>query len=212
MKTRALAVLFLAAGLLLLVNRFRQPPPAPTGASATVSGVARESSPVERSAASPPPSGGASGPLEAGVPAAPSRLEPLASGVLAGMPQTRTEAGAPSGSAPPAVAAAPAALVIPEAQGLAELENVRIMLRDYRTRMGDNPVGSNAEIMQAVMGRNPAAARLGPPPGQSLNAAGELLDPWGTPWFFHQLSAQQMEVRSAGPDKILWSADDLAGK
>lgn len=83
------------------------------------------------------------------------------------------------------------------------------MLRDYRTRMGENPVGTNAEIMKAVMGGNPKQARLGPPEGQSLNGKGELVDRWGTPYFFHQLSRTDTEVRSAGPDRILWTQDDV---
>ncbi len=78
--------------------------------------------------------------------------------------------------------------------------------------MGENPVGSNAEIMRAIMGGNSAGASLGPPPGQSLNADGELTDRWGTPYFFHQLSRNSMEIRSAGPDQRLWTADDLITK
>ena len=78
--------------------------------------------------------------------------------------------------------------------------------------MKENPVGTNAEIMKAVMGGNPTNAQLGPPEGQSLNEQGELLDRWGTPYFFHQLSKETMEVRSAGPDRVLWNADDLVVK
>lgn len=90
-----------------------------------------------------------------------------------------------------------------------ELDKVGLMLRDYRTLMGANPVGTNAEIMQAVMGGNPKGARLGPPEGQSLNAQGELVDRWGTPYFFHQLTGTSMEIRSAGPDKVMWTPDDV---
>ena len=82
------------------------------------------------------------------------------------------------------------------------------MLRDFRTRMGENPVGSNAEIMRALMGGNSAGANLGPPAGQNLSAGGELVDRWGTPYFFHQLGKNSMEIRSAGPDKQMWTADD----
>ncbi len=89
------------------------------------------------------------------------------------------------------------------------MDKVSLMVRDYRTRMGENPVGTNAEIMKAIMGDNPAKAMLGPPEGQTLNDAGELVDRWGTPYFFHQLSAQHMEIRSAGPDKQMWTADDV---
>jgi len=35
------------------------------------------------------------------------------------------------------------------------------------------------------------------------------VDPWGTPYFFHQLSGKEMEIHSAGPDKMMWTADDL---
>ena len=66
--------------------------------------------------------------------------------------------------------------------------------------------------MKAIMGANPKSARLGPPDGMSLNGNGELLDPWGTPYFFHQLSATEMEVHSAGPDKQMWTSDDLVTK
>lgn len=86
---------------------------------------------------------------------------------------------------------------------------VRLMLRDYHTLTGGNPVGTNAEIMRAVMGGNPKQATLGPPEGMSLNGSGELVDQWGTPYFFHQISGDVTEIRSAGPDKRLWTGDDV---
>lgn len=138
----------------------------------------------------------------------------VASAVMPGLPMKRTASRLPPAAAVP-VAHLPVAdetPSVPDNAGESALENVQGMLRDFRTRMGGNPVGSNAEIMRAVMGGNPVQARLGPPPGQSLNADGELLDPWGTPYFFHQLSARIMEVRSAGPDRILWSPDDLESR
>ncbi len=89
-----------------------------------------------------------------------------------------------------------------------EIDKVNLMIRDYRTLAGENPVGTNAEIMAATMGNNPTHAKLGPPEGVKLNAKGELLDRWGTPYFFHQLSHDHMEIRSAGPDKVMWTEDD----
>lgn len=123
----------------------------------------------------------------------------------------------PAPTPPPAANAAPAGIA-PAAQKAEiadekqDLENVRRMFGDYRTRMGENPVGSNAEIMKKVMGDNPVGARLGPPEGQSINAEGELVDRWGTAYFFHQLAADKMEIRSAGPDKRMWTADDVVTK
>ncbi|MEO5712699.1 MAG: hypothetical protein ABIT37_04350 [Luteolibacter sp.] len=94
----------------------------------------------------------------------------------------------------------------------ADLDKVSLMLRDYRTLTGENPVGTNSEIMKTLMGENPKGARLGPPEGQGLNENGELLDRWGTPYFFHQLTSDLMEIRSAGPDRRMWNDDDLIGQ
>ncbi len=96
-----------------------------------------------------------------------------------------------------------------QSAALIDLDKIALMLRDYRTIMGENPIGTNAEIMKAIMGGNTRKAMLGPPEGQSLNANGELIDRWGTPYFFHQLSGTHMEIRSAGPDGKMWTADDV---
>jgi hypothetical protein len=93
-----------------------------------------------------------------------------------------------------------------------DIEKIKLMLRDYRTLMGENPVGTNAEIMKSIVGANPKGAKLGPPEDMSLNNYGELVDPWGTPYFFHQLSGTQMEIRSAGPDRKMWTHDDVLSK
>ena len=45
-----------------------------------------------------------------------------------------------------------------------------------------------------------------------VNARGELVDNWGTPFFFHSLSRTEMEIRSAGPDHKMWTGDDLVMK
>ena len=131
----------------------------------------------------------------------------------------RTSASPPR-PAPPAVPPsppmipAPPAAVEPEiaAKAAMDLDKVGLMLRDYRTMMGENPVGTNAEIMRAVMGGNRKQSRLGPPEGQQINGNGELVDRWGTPYFFHQLSKSDMEIRSAGPDMKMWTADDIVGR
>lgn len=93
-----------------------------------------------------------------------------------------------------------------------DVTRVRHMISDFHTLMGENPVGTNAEIMKQMTGGNSHQATLGPPEGLTLNAEGELVDPWGTPYFFHQLSRDQMEVRSAGPDKEMWTADDVVAR
>ncbi len=90
------------------------------------------------------------------------------------------------------------------------VENVRTVIHNYGQRFGGNPIGSNAEITRTLGGDNPGRINfLNPEAGLRVNVAGELIDAWGTPFFFHQLSGTEMEIHSAGPDKILWTIDDL---
>lgn len=92
-----------------------------------------------------------------------------------------------------------------------DVDKITLSLRDFRTAMGENPVGTNAEIAKALNGGNPKQARL-LPDGQAVNGEGELVDRWGTPYFFHQLSKDHMDIRSAGPDKKMYTADDIVGR
>lgn len=90
-----------------------------------------------------------------------------------------------------------------------ELDAVQLAIRDFRTVLGANPVGTNAEITRAMLGDNLKQVKIPIPQGSQLNAKGELSDRWGTPYFFHQVSHDIMEIRSAGPDRIMWTDDDL---
>ena len=89
------------------------------------------------------------------------------------------------------------------------VDQVELTLRDYAVALGGNPVGTNAEITAALLGDNLKQIKLDLPAGSTVNATGELCDPWGTAWFFHQLSAKKMELRSAGPDRKLYTEDDF---
>ena len=90
------------------------------------------------------------------------------------------------------------------------LGNLRNAVSQYGSRFGGNPVGTNPEITKALNGENPKQVKfLSEESGLRINARGELVDYWGTPFFFHQLSGTEMEIHSAGPDKLMWTADDL---
>ena len=122
-------------------------------------------------------------------------------------------------TASPAPAAAPVTHVVPDGRPFAPevtnmepqivLEIVSRTIRNYGQRFGGNPVGSNAEITRALGGDNPGSVNFIADTGMRVNDRGELIDAWGTPFFFHQLSGTEMEIHSAGADKILWTADDL---
>lgn len=90
-----------------------------------------------------------------------------------------------------------------------EAEAIALNIRQYMLRFGGNPVGTNAEIVAELNGGNPKNARYLPSELMRLNDQGELIDRWGTPYFFHQEASDKMEVRSAGPDKKLFTSDDL---
>ena len=89
------------------------------------------------------------------------------------------------------------------------LDNIQFALRDYRSALGENPVGTNAEITSSLLGNNRKQAKIPLPDGATVNGAGEMCDPWGSPYFFHQQSGTKMEIRSAGPDLKMWTPDDV---
>jgi len=146
------------------------------------------------------------------IPATPTPPVRISTGVMPGQPMHRSSPvpAKPKAPVPRVAGTSSAALEDPEEKR--QLEEVRFMFNNYHARLGENPVGTNSEIMKAVMGNNRNRLKLGPPHGQGLNENGELVDSWGTPYFFHQLDAKTMEVRSAGADRVLWTSDDLVTK
>jgi hypothetical protein len=91
-----------------------------------------------------------------------------------------------------------------------DIEIVQSLLADYRRVYGENPTGGlNEEITDRLRGRNPKRIIFLPPDHSSISPKGELLDRWGTPYFFHPVSRELIELRSAGPDRKLWTDDDV---
>ena len=73
----------------------------------------------------------------------------------------------------------------------------------------DRPLSANEDWARALQGRNPGRERFLPDQHVALNARGQLIDRWGTPLFFHAVGRGEFQIRSAGPDGRLWTADDL---
>jgi hypothetical protein len=98
----------------------------------------------------------------------------------------------------------------PEAEAKIVLE----LLRLHRRLFGAFPAGeNNSQFVNALLGANKTRVPLLPHDHPRLNAGGELVDAWGTPFFFHQNSHSSVEVRSAGADRLLYTDDDIvAGK
>ena len=127
-----------------------------------------------------------------------------------------TTSGAPELAYVPASEAAPAVMMSDGFQHQAGATNPDLMavagtVRDYRAALGENPVGNNAEITRALLGDNARHAQFLAADART-NDAGELLDRWGHPYFFHQISRTEMEIHSAGPDGVMWDADDQVSR
>lgn len=137
-------------------------------------------------------------------------------------PEPALPPAAPPPPKPTAVAAAEELHEAPAIEGgspeaklpaVTVLENMRAAVRLYQAQFRENPVGDNAEISRALTGENPKQAVFAQPEdGLKLNSLGQMIDNWGTPIFFHSLSRSEMEIRSAGPDRRMWTGDDLVLK
>jgi len=93
-------------------------------------------------------------------------------------------------------------------QDLAILGSVFAAYRSIYPGRG-NPIGDNREITDTLLGANPNAIPFLRAGHRAINPRGELCDRWGTPLFFHAESGAKMEIRSAGPDRLRWTADDI---
>jgi hypothetical protein len=61
-------------------------------------------------------------------------------------------------------------------------------------------VGNNAEVVQALQGKNPKNVFIVVGRKMIINTKGEIMDPWGTPLRIY-FSGEGVLVRSAGPNK-----------
>jgi len=91
-----------------------------------------------------------------------------------------------------------------------DLSLLNDLLTDWRLNFPNvgNPWGDNAEITAALSGGNSLGLRLIARSHPAINTDGELADRWGTPFRFHALAGDRMELRSAGPDKRFGTPDD----
>ncbi len=92
-----------------------------------------------------------------------------------------------------------------------DLEIVREFISIYSKAFGaGNPIGLNEDITAALTGTaNPKDPRAVFPRACPAIRNGQIVDRWGTPLWFHPESGSKMEIRSAGPDKDLFTSDDI---
>lgn len=111
-------------------------------------------------------------------------------------------------------AAAPAdELNAPDGTPQRDLAALRGLITQFTTSLRPQhrpPLGDNADITAALTGGNRLHVVFLPKGHPALGAQGRLVDRWGTPYWFHARGDGAFDVRSAGPDKSLFTADDVA--
>jgi len=132
----------------------------------------------------------------------------------AGVPSVKVAPGQPLDVMPgPTSVSWDSSLQFTNVPPMAVIDHLRNVFHQYASMFGGNPVGTNPEITAALHGGNPKGADfIDPEAGMRIDSQGDLIDPWGTPYFFHQLSGQEMEIHCAGPDRKMWTADDIVVK
>ena len=71
------------------------------------------------------------------------------------------------------------------------------------------PIGDNADLAAVLRGSNRHHLVFIPAGHPAFNAGGLLVDRWGTPYFIHPRSSSAIDIISAGPDKKMFTADDV---
>lgn len=114
---------------------------------------------------------------------------------------------APSLAMDPGVRAMHDELTAPATPPERELELLQELLSLQQRATGGAAYGDNSDVVRALVGEAPEGVWW---PRQSPRLRdGRLMDRWNTPYWFHANSATQVEIRSAGPDRNLFTADDL---
>lgn len=85
------------------------------------------------------------------------------------------------------------------------MENSLLLLKSAANR----PLSANEDWVGLLRGKNGAREEFLPAQHVALNEKGQLIDRWQTPLFFHALGGGRYEIRSAGQDKQMWTADDI---
>jgi hypothetical protein len=124
------------------------------------------------------------------------------------------EAATPAPAArPPREAGSPLAAELnsPTSDAARDVETLHALLRQYFVflqRRPGHPIGNDTDLARVLTGHNPMKRVVLPPTHPALSPDGRLRDRWGTPYFIHPRGGGAYEIRSAGFDRKLFTADD----
>jgi hypothetical protein len=103
----------------------------------------------------------------------------------------------------------------PATPPIEDLKKVHRVITGYFSVVKDSsrfPIGGNADLAAALRGENPNRETYVPEGHPLFSKDGLLVDRWGSPLVVHPEAWTQLELRSAGSDKIAYTADDLVLK
>ena len=100
----------------------------------------------------------------------------------------------------------------PEGNIAEDVEALHALLTQYLLILKDRPgppIGNDVDLAKILKGQNTLHRALLPTDHPSFGPNGRLIDRWGTPYHIHARGHSSFDVRSAGPDKHLFSEDDI---
>ena len=92
-----------------------------------------------------------------------------------------------------------------------DVETLHALLRQYLRHLHRRqglPIGNDSDLARALTGHNPMRLVVIPRNHPAITSDGHLRDRWGTPYFIHPRGNNAFEIRSAGPDRKLFTNDD----
>lgn len=121
--------------------------------------------------------------------------------------------GTPTPSAAPTAAESLlAGYADPATPPLEDLRKIHRVTTGYFSVIKDSgrfPIGGNEDLSAALRGENANREIFVNPGHPVFSKDGLLVDRWGSPLIVHPEAWRQLELRSAGPDRIPHNADDL---
>lgn len=103
----------------------------------------------------------------------------------------------------------------PSTPPIEDLKKVQRVITGYFSVVKNSsrfPIGGNADLAAALRGENPNRETYLPEGHPVFSKDGLLVDRWGSPLVVHPEAWTQLELRSAGPDKMAYTSDDLTLK
>ena len=92
-----------------------------------------------------------------------------------------------------------------------DLQLIQRLVMSLRTLVKTQDPGRmavNEDLVEVLLGKNDYKIVFLSTDHPAINPAGQLIDRWNRPLFFHLESADRLDVRSAGPDGKLFTEDD----